>query len=72
MILADGGESAFQLICGEIYPGLFSRFDFIVTGIEVTRCSSLSLSPELQWDGIVCPAKSPGQVLGHFLEARWG
>lgn len=51
MILADGGESAFQLICGEIYPGLFSRSDFIITGIEVTRCSSLSLSPELQWDG---------------------
>lgn len=51
MILADGGESAFQLICGEIYLGLFSRFDFIISGIEVTRCSSLSLSPELQWDG---------------------
>lgn len=45
------GESAFQLIRGEISPGLFSRLDFISAGIEVTRCFSLSLSPGLQSDG---------------------
>lgn len=33
-----GGESAFQLICGKIYPVLFFQFNFINGGIEVTQC----------------------------------
>lgn len=70
MILADGGESALQLIWGEIYPGLFSQFDLISAAIEVTPCFSLGLSPELQWDGAL--SVQPGHILGRFLEARWG